>query len=75
MLGKEKKQKKTELRLGAGIILNQEITYSEHWKKNGLRALASALILYMCVMHISLYCIHRSILFLNVCFNVLFLVE
>ena len=40
---KKKKKKKNELLLGAGIILNQELTYSRHWG-NGLRALASALI-------------------------------
>ena len=28
-----KKKKKYELRLGAGIILNQELTYSRHWGK------------------------------------------
>ena len=27
---KKKKKKKNELRLGAGIILNQELTYSRH---------------------------------------------
>ena len=31
--GKKKKKKKNELRLGAGIILNQELTYSRHWGK------------------------------------------
>ena len=30
---KKKKKKKNELRLGAGIILNQELTYSRHWGK------------------------------------------
>ena len=35
---KKKKKKKNELRLGAGIILNQELTLSGHWKKYGLRA-------------------------------------
>ena len=30
-----KKTKKNELRLGAGIILNQELTYSRHWGKMG----------------------------------------
>ena len=30
-----KKKKKNELRLGAGIILNQELTYSTHWRKMG----------------------------------------
>ena len=30
---KKKKKKKKELHLGAGIILNQELTYSRHWKK------------------------------------------
>ena len=33
--GKKKKKKKNELRLGAGIILNQELTYSRHWGKMG----------------------------------------
>ena len=28
-----KKKKKNELLLGAGIILNQELTYSRHWGK------------------------------------------
>ena len=28
-----KKKEKKELRLGAGIILNQELTYSRHWGK------------------------------------------
>ena len=28
-----KKKEKTELRLGAGIILNQELTNSRHWGK------------------------------------------
>ena len=32
---KKKKKKKNELRLGAGIILNQELTYSRHWGKMG----------------------------------------
>ena len=32
---KRKKKKKNELRLGAGIILNQELTYSRHWGKMG----------------------------------------
>ena len=32
---KTKKKKKNELRLGAGIILNQELTYSRHWGKMG----------------------------------------
>ena len=40
---KKKKKKKNGLRLGAGIILNQELTYRRHWG-DGLRALASALI-------------------------------
>ena len=35
---------KMGLRLGASMILNQELTYIGHWKKYGLRALASALI-------------------------------
>ena len=35
---------KKGLRLGASMILNQELTYIGHWKKYGLRALASALI-------------------------------
>ena len=30
---KKKKKKKNELRLGAGIILNQELTFSRHWGK------------------------------------------
>ena len=30
---KKKKKKKNALRLGAGIILNQELTYSRHWGK------------------------------------------
>ena len=30
---KEKKEEKKELRLGAGIILNQELTNSRHWGK------------------------------------------
>ena len=30
---KKKKKKKNELRLGAGIILNQELTYNRHWGK------------------------------------------
>ena len=33
---KRKKEKKNNgLRLGAGIILNQELTYSKHWGKMG----------------------------------------
>ena len=36
---KKKKTKKNELRLGAGIILNQELTYSIHWGKMGCRRL------------------------------------
>ena len=32
---KKKKEKKNELRLGASIILNQELTYSRHWGKMG----------------------------------------
>ena len=40
----KKKKKKNGLRLGAGIILNQELTYSRRWGGNGMRALASALI-------------------------------
>ena len=31
----KKKEKKNELRLGAGIILNQELTYSRHLGKMG----------------------------------------
>ena len=31
--GKKKKKRKKGLRLGAGIILNQELTYSRHWGK------------------------------------------
>ena len=31
----EKKKKKNGLRLGAGIILNQELTYSRRWGKMG----------------------------------------
>ena len=30
---KKKNKKNNELRLGAGIILNQELTYSRHWGK------------------------------------------
>ena len=30
---KKKKKKKNGLRLGAGIILNQELTYSRRWGK------------------------------------------
>ena len=44
---KKKKKKKNELRLGAGIILNQELTQSGHWRKYGLRALPSAQIIYI----------------------------
>ena len=32
---KKKKKKKHGLRLGAGIILNQELTYSRRWGKMG----------------------------------------
>ena len=32
---KKKKKKKNGLRLGAGIILNQELTYSRHWGQMG----------------------------------------
>ena len=40
-----KNNKKNGLRLGACIVLNQELKYSGHWEKTGLRAQASALIL------------------------------
>ena len=42
--GGKLKRKEKGLRLGACIVLNQELKYSGHWGKNGLRALASALI-------------------------------
>ena len=32
---KKKKKKKNGLRLGAGIILNQELTYSRRWGEMG----------------------------------------
>ena len=38
---KKKKKKKNGLRLGAGIILNQELTYSRHWGKMGCGRLPS----------------------------------
>ena len=39
---KFKKIKKNGLRLGAGIILNQELTYSRHWAKMGCGRLPAA---------------------------------